>query len=244
MTSRGPVTAVLWDFDGTLVETCVKNMRVNTRIIEEVTGRPATDFDVMRSQEIYDLAQRTAMNWRDFYRLHFGLSDEDTTRAGSRWTPYQREDTTPTPPLTGIPDALGAFDGIPQGVVSQNCRLNIDATLSEHRIRDRFQTIIGYQEVAGDRQKPAPDGVLRAIEEVTGSAPGTVVYVGDHETDLRTAQNTNRTLREREMPIPVVSVAAQYGMSDPDEAWTLIADHRASSPSDIVTLVHKLNSST
>ena len=37
MKTPSPVTAILWDFDGTLVDTRAKNMRVNRRIIEEVT---------------------------------------------------------------------------------------------------------------------------------------------------------------------------------------------------------------
>jgi len=237
MKSLAPVTAVLWDFDGTLVDTHAKNMRVNRRIIEEVTGRPSTDFEVMRSQEIYDQAQRTSVNWRDFYRVHFGLSEEETDRAGARWTPYQLADPTPTPLLHGISEALRGIDGPPHGVVSQNCSENIAATLSAHGLRDRFRYIIGYQEVARERQKPAPDGLLLAIDELTGFAPGSVVYVGDHETDLRCVENANRALRERDLPVTVVSVAALYGMDGSAESWTLQADHRAATPHDIVGLV-------
>jgi beta-phosphoglucomutase-like phosphatase (HAD superfamily) len=133
--TTAPVTAVLWDYDGTLVDTCVKNMRVNQRIIQEVAGRPWTEFEVMASQEIYDLAQRRCRNWRDFYQEHFGLSEEETTLAGSRWTPYQLTDDTPTPPLEGIPEALAGFDGMPHGVVSQNCSKNIATTLEIYGIR-------------------------------------------------------------------------------------------------------------
>ncbi len=242
MRNPSPVTAILWDFDGTLVDTRAKNMRVNRRIIEEVTGRPATDFDVMSSQETYDQAQRISVNWREFYHLHFGLSEGETDRAGARWTPYQLADETPTPPFPGIPDALGLFDGIPQGVVSQNCSSNITGTLSGHGLVEYFRCIIGYNEVANLQQKPAPDGLLLAIDELTSFAPGSVVYVGDHETDLRTVTNANRALRDRDLPLTVVSVAALYGMHGVDESWTADADYRAKTPQDLVEIVRRLDS--
>ncbi len=235
-----PVTAILWDFDGTLVDTRAKNMLVNRRIIEEVTGRTASDFEVMGSQERYDQAQRVSVNWREFYQLHFGLSEEETDRAGARWTPYQLADETPTPPLMGIPEALGLLDGIPLGVVSQNCSSNIRATLSAHGLGEMFRCIIGYTEVANLQQKPAPDGLLLAIDELTAFAPGSVVYVGDHETDLRTVENANHALNNRGVPIHVVSVAALYGMNGQDEGWTARADFRAEDPRDLVEIAKGL----
>lgn len=241
MKTPSPVTAILWDFDGTLVDTRAKNMRVNRRIIEEVTGRQATDFDVMSSQETYDQAQRISVNWREFYHLHFGLSEGETDRAGARWTPYQLADETPTPPLPGILEALDLFDGIPHGVVSQNCSSNITATLSGHGLLEYFKCIIGYTEVANLQQKPAPDGLLLAIDELTGLAPGSVVYVGDHETDLKTVNNANRALQDSDLPVTVVSVAALYGMHGLDESWTDEADFCAEKPQDVVEIAMRLS---
>jgi len=241
MTTHPPLTAIFWDFDGTLVDTRSRNMSVNRRIIDEVTDRPWSDFDVMRSQEVYDRAQRTAVNWREFYRTHFGLDDEAITNAGARWTPYQLEDGTPTPPLSGIPEALGAFDGLPLGVVSQNCSANIAATLSLHGIREHFTCIVGYSEVADLQQKPAPDGLLLAIDTLTSFAPGTVLYVGDHETDLKTVENTNRVLVERGSPVHLVCVAALYGVEGGREAWMERADYRAAVPDDVVTIAGQID---
>ena len=42
VTPADRVAAVIWDFDGTLVDTRAKNIAVNRRIIEAVTGRPWT----------------------------------------------------------------------------------------------------------------------------------------------------------------------------------------------------------
>jgi phosphoglycolate phosphatase-like HAD superfamily hydrolase len=235
------VTAILWDFDGTLVETRARNMNVNRRIIEEITGRPWTDFEVMRSEMVYERAQRVSINWREFYRNHFDLDEDAVTRAGARWTPYQLEDETPTPPLDGIAEVLGACDGVPLGVVSQNCSANIAATLARYGIGERFRCIIGYAEVADRQQKPAPDGLLLAIERLTRFAAGSVLYVGDHETDLNTANNANRVLADRGLPVRVVSVAALYGVEGAPEPWVAGADFRATTPMEIVEIARQID---
>ena len=237
MTASRPLSAVLWDFDGTLVDTRSRNLRVNRRIIGEITGRPWSEFPVMRSQAVYDVAQRGAANWREFYRAHCGLTDDEIDRAGARWSGYQLEDPTPTPLFDGVAAALGGLDGLPQAIVSQNARDTIEALLAGHGLGDRFPCIIGYAEVAMARQKPAPDGLLAALDQLTGMAPGVALYIGDHETDIRCADEANRELAARGTELRVRSVAALWGDGASDRDWTVRPDHRAASPADVVALV-------
>ncbi len=60
-----PVRGVIWDFDGTLVETISKNMAVNRRIIETVTGRSWPEWEILQSVEVYQRALGRVRNWRD-----------------------------------------------------------------------------------------------------------------------------------------------------------------------------------
>jgi len=240
MTASGPLRAVLWDFDGTLVDTRARNMSVNRRIIAEITGRDWSEFPVMGSQQAYDRAQRGAANWREFYRMHCGLSDHEIDRAGSRWAPYQLCDPTPVPLFGGVSEALGRIDGLPQAIVSQNARETIEAVLAGHGLGGRFRCIVGYAEVAMERQKPAPDGLLAALDLVTGTAPGIAVYVGDHPTDIRCVEGANRQLAERGADLRVVSVAALWSDGVAGEDWTAAADVRVTSPADVVALVDSL----
>ena len=75
MTASAALRAILWDFDGTLVDTRARNLQVNRRIIQELTGRGWEEFPVLRSQTSYDEAQRAAVNWREFYRANIDLDD-------------------------------------------------------------------------------------------------------------------------------------------------------------------------
>ena len=49
-----------------------------------------------------------------------------------------------------------------------------------------FNALLGvrYEEVEMTRQKPAPDGLLHSIESMVDGESGTVLYVGDHPTDV------------------------------------------------------------
>jgi len=235
-----PLRAVLWDFDGTLVDTRARNMSVNRRIIQEITGRSWRDFPVLRSQDVYDAAQRAAVNWREFYRAHSGFSDDQVDRAGDCWSPYQTEDPTPVPLVAGVVDAVGRLDGLPQGIVSQNDRETIESVLSAHGLGRRFDSIVGYAEVPMTRQKPAPDSLLLGLERLTGLSPGRALYIGDHPTDICCVDNVNRELEARDLELRVVSVAALWGPGAVDDGWAAGADLSAATPLDVVEIVRHL----
>ena len=235
-----PLRAILWDFDGTLVDTRARNMSVNRRIVREITGRSWQDFPVLRSQSVYDAAQRAAVNWREFYRTNCGFSDDQIDGAGDRWAPYQAEDPTPVPLVEGVAKTLDGFDGLPEGIVSQNARETIESVLSSHGLGRRFDCIVGYAEVPMSRQKPAPDSLLLGLEELTALAPGRALYIGDHATDLCCVDNANRELEARGLELRVVSIAALWGPGLVDHGWAAGADLSAATPLDVVEIVRHL----
>ena len=241
MTASAALRAILWDFDGTLVDTRARNLQVNRRIIQEVTGRGWEEFPVLRSQTSYDEAQRVAVNWREFYRVTIGLDDDRIDWAGATWSSYQLADPTPVALVDGVAEALGRLDGLPQGIVSQNARETIESLLALHGLGHRFECVIGYAEVAMACQKPAPDCLLLGLEKLTGREPGRVLYIGDHPTDIRCAERANRELAGRGSELRVISVAAMWGIGTNDLEWAVGADHRAATPRDIVEIVERLD---
>jgi len=244
MARHSPLRAVIWDFDGTLVDTREKNMNVNRQIARAITGQPWDRFPILANQAAYDDAQRQCANWREFYRQNFGLSKDEIDRAGAMWTGFQLADTTPAPFFDGIAAVIARLRATAvQGIVSQNSRQNIEEMLDGVGLLDHFEHIVGYEEVGTRRQKPAPDGLLMCIERLTNSAPGTVVYVGDHETDVRCAHNADRALAERRVPLHVVTVGACFDGLGSDGSWSVRPDYQASSPRDLVTIVEGLRRS-
>ena len=113
--SDHPLSAVVWDYDGTLVDTRRRNMSVNRSIVQEISGEPWTSFPPLASLESYGAAQERAANWQDFYRSCFGFTDEQILLAGQRWTPHQEADPTPTPLFEGIRRAIVEVAHLPQG---------------------------------------------------------------------------------------------------------------------------------
>jgi beta-phosphoglucomutase-like phosphatase (HAD superfamily) len=183
MNDRPPLTAILWDFDGTLADTRHKNLSVNRRIVEELSGRPWPEFTALGTIEAYDEAVRRAVNWRELYRANFGFTDDDCDRAAAVWASYQLQDRTPAPLFEGLPEVVRELADLPQGIVSQNARDHIIEWLAAARLKRHFGSIVGYQEVPLGRQKPHPDGLLVGLEELIGLAPGRALYIGDHEGD-------------------------------------------------------------
>lgn len=235
-----PLTAVIWDYDGTLVDTREKNYRVARRIVSRMSGSPPDRFPILRSLRAYERALRRTANWRELYRQDFGFSEEETDRAGALWSDYQREDDTPAELFDGIPAVLAALDGLPQGIVSQNARSTIARVLERQQVARYFRYIVGYEEVDVRRQKPEPDGLLTCLEELTGLTPGWVLYVGDHDTDVRCAERANRALKAAGRAVQVKTVGVHYGPPGAASTWTLAPDFAAQRPDDIWRIVQTM----
>jgi HAD superfamily hydrolase (TIGR01549 family) len=233
-----PVRAVVWDFDNTLVDSRARNLAVTRRIAARLFGS-WEPFPMLCSQQAYDLGIAATQNWRDLYRIEFSMDEELIDEAGRLWTDYQLEETTESPFLPGIPDALRALRHLPRGIVSANSRHNIESTLGENGWAKYFDVVIGYEEVHLRSQKPEPDGLLLCLERLAVLEAGVVVYVGDHEADAECAANTNLELERRGEAVRVISVGADYGRSEgPD--WSFEPQHRARAPRDVIEIVSGL----
>jgi HAD superfamily hydrolase (TIGR01549 family) len=234
------IRAIIWDYDGTLVDTRHKNLSVTKRIVEQISGRSAAEFPALQSLAQYVSAARKSTNWREMYRAEYGMTPEQTDHAGRLWTEYQLQDTTIVPCYPGIDDVLTALGQFPHGVVSQNARSTIAKALQQHELLAYFRCIIGFEEVDIRRQKPEPDGLLRCIKELTDFAPGKVLYIGDHETDMRCARNANTTLQKNGLNIRVISIGAMYGAETNHTEWQVTPDYTVATPQEICQLVERL----
>lgn len=239
-----PVSAIIWDFDGTLVDTRRRNYNVVRRLLVDETGTPPERIPALRSAEFYDQVTRSYVNWRELYLQEFGFSEEETDRIGGLWSEYQLRDATPVTVFEGIREALAELTEIGHGVVSQNAEAQIRRTLESAEIAQHFRFVVGYDGVHIKRQKPEPDGLLACLEALTGFSPGCVLYVGDHETDITCARNARRVLRERSLDIDLRSVAATFIDNGAPHAWRTRPDFVAQRPLDLVSIVKRLQGET
>jgi phosphoglycolate phosphatase-like HAD superfamily hydrolase len=227
---------VVWDFDGTLVDSHRRNLSVNHAIVRALTGRDGAEYPALASLEAYEAAISRATNWRDFYAREFDLRDEQVDRAGELWPELQSSDPTPLLPFDGVLEALDALAHLPHAIVSQNDSVVIRAVLDAASLTDRFRLILGHGEVGPAGQKPAADGLLRCLELLDGTGPSTLYYVGDHEVDALCVRNARAALAVAGRDAEVVSIAARYGTSAVD-GWSCRPDRAADSPAEVASIV-------
>ena len=139
--------AVIWDYDGTLIDTSQKNFNVTRKIIEFVTDNPAEYYDCMKALDNYNAANSQAHNWRYLYKNFFHFSEDQIDMIGKLWTQFQLEDNTEITFFPNLINVLKLSVQIPHGIVSQNSRQIILETLKDNDLDTYFQSIIGYEEV-------------------------------------------------------------------------------------------------
>jgi phosphoglycolate phosphatase len=95
-------------------------------------------------------------------------------------------------------DSTRPYDGIREMLVKlkrQGCRMAVVSNkmmAATQELVNKFfpeiEVALGENEAAGIRKKPAPDMVLKALQQL-GEEPETAVYIGDSDVDIQTAKN-------------------------------------------------------
>ena len=219
----------------TLVDSRYKNLSVTRKIVEEITKKSADEFPMLTDLEKYHRATMESSNWRKFYREEFELNKEEVDEAGSLWTVYQLNDSTPVKVFDGIREGMNSIETIPQGIVSQNSKSNIERQLKSDGLIKYFSHISGYEEVALDRQKPEPDGLISCIKDLSDSEDGIIFYIGDHETDIQCAARANQILADLE----VLSIGVLYGTGIDNVKWNTQPDFEANSVQELFDIIIK-----
>ena len=232
------VDAILWDFDGTLADSAAKNIAISKKILAHVAPRLTGDKlpHCLRNSTDYHAANHDARHWRELYRIHFGMTDDEIKTAGPLWNTYQALDDTPVALFEGVHEAVSSLSRYPQGICSANSTGNITQVLNQNGIAASFQSVIGYENLPLHEQKPAAQGGVKCLQEIFGHTRNkTIVYVGDHIADVLFA----RDLKQRLEPSnSVISAAVTYSGAHP-EHWREQPDEVFASPSDLLAWIHR-----
>ncbi|MBP3429005.1 MAG: HAD family hydrolase [Clostridia bacterium] len=207
------IRAVLWDLDGTLLDT-LDDLAASTNAALAACGLPPRTREEVRAfvgngvrklieRAVGDAQHPQVQQAYDAFVAHYAAHSRDATR-----------------PYDGIPQLLAALKerGVLQGVVSNKI---------DFAVRELCGVYFpGMMEVAvGDdpsrRRKPAPDSVLEAMRRL-GVTPEETVYVGDSDVDVITAANAG-----------VCCVAAAWGFRDEECLTAAGAAHIAHTPQEL-----------
>ena len=237
------VTTVIWDFDGTLADTLGRNLAITRRIVERIAADLAGRLPALADRESYGRAVHAAENWRELYVREFGIPIERTPEAAALWTEFHEDDNDMPELFSGVSEVVRHLSDRRQGIVSQNGHDNIRRALAPAGLLERFEVIVADEDLPFDRQKPAPDGLLRCAEELHAQpshpAAETVLYVGDHPVDIECTQRAAARLADLGHPWRVLSVGVEYGANEP-RGWRSEPDFRAQRPEDILRVIEDL----
>ena len=224
------VDTVLWDFDGTLADSTAKNITITKQILNQVAPRLTGDGlpRSLASEADYHIANHAADHWRDLYRDFFGMTNAEIESAGPLWETHQMLDKTAVTLFDGVAETISRLSYLPQGICSANATSNIRQVLIEHGINSAFQSVIGYEDLPHDHQKPAPEGGLKCLQEIFESTNGkTIIYVGDHIADVLFARGLDERLSASSNVISVVITHSGANPAQWREQPDVVIEHPA-----------------
>ena len=219
MTPRMKPRCILFDLDGTLVDTAPDLGHAANRVRAELSQAPLP---------IAQYRPVASAGARGLLKAALGIDPDHAdypARRDSFLAHYASRISVDSHLFPGMDAALRAFERkqIPWGIVTNKPQWLTDRLLDELRLARRAAVVIGASD--GLPAKPAPDPLLRACAAVK-LTPGECVYVGDDRRDVTAA-------RAAQMPV----VAAGWGYVDygePMASWG--ADAILQKPEDLLRL--------
>jgi phosphoglycolate phosphatase len=198
-----PLRAVLFDLDGTVLDTAPDMVgALNTLRTEE--GLTPLPFDVVRSAVSHGAARVVRTGFPDAAPDAFAELQRRFLRA---YRGSLSQGTRLFPGMETVLDALAARRLI-SGIVTNKAAWLTDPLLEQLGLRARFGCVVSGDTVA--ERKPHPLPLLHAAKLV-GVAPDECIYVGDAERDVEAARAAG-----------MAALVANYGYLRSDEdstAW-------------------------
>lgn len=211
------VKAIVFDLDGTLLNT-LDDLWLSVNYTMNKYGFPERDKQEVRSflgsgvrvlvnKSLPDDKKDMTDECLGVFKAYYDIHKDDNTR-----------------PYDGVIDMLKAVRaaGIKSAIVSNK----YDAAVQELK-NVTFNGLVDFAvgEGNGIKTKPAPDGVLLALENL-GVTKDEAVYVGDSEVDLKTAENSE-----------LECVAVTWGFRDRDFLLGNGAKNVIDNPAELLPIV-------
>jgi HAD superfamily hydrolase (TIGR01509 family) len=171
------VDAVIFEMDGTLLDSSSTVPAAYAAAIHELCGRWVTDAEVIAE---YGAGPASALLSRFIGRQ---ATDSDV----ECWLRHLDTRLTQTVIYPGVPSAIErlASKGVQLAVFTGATTRAAELQLAHGGMGSRFGAVVGSDEIAA--VKPAPDGLHRVCE-LLDVAPSRTAYVGDAINDLRCAR--------------------------------------------------------
>lgn len=174
-------TTAVFDLDGTLLDT-LEDLHLSTNAALAAHGMPARTRDEVRRF----VGNGIALLIHRAVPAGTPLATEEAVLEDFRrhYAEHCDDHTAPYPGIEALLAHLRAA-GTRLAVVSNKADFAVQELVAR-QFPGTFGAVIGENEAAGVRKKPAPDMVRVALERL-GAGPEGLVYIGDSEVDVQTA---------------------------------------------------------
>jgi len=213
-------SAVLFDLDGTLIDTAPDFIRCLNQL-RELHGLPALPPEHIR---------RSVSNGaRAMIRVGFGLEPDhpDYLEKHTAFLDlYETGVAVETTLFEGVDELLKSLEArtIPWGIVTNKPARFAVPLIQALGLADRCAALVCPDHVA--QRKPHPEALILACQQM-GTEPGTGIYVGDHERDIEAGRNAG-----------MKTIAVRYGYIEQPETIDLWqADLIADTVTDLAKLL-------
>jgi HAD superfamily hydrolase (TIGR01509 family) len=226
MSEMSGLSAMLWDVDGTLIDTTAIIVGALGRVFKEFLGRdvPGSELRAMIGIPVDD-------QMRIFGDpSEIGVDVADMEAAAIHYYEQQRSQEHP------IPEALDALiearrRGIKTALVTSKNDVELAHTLPRLGISAYCDAIIGADQVAPD-YKPHPRGVQLALEKLGVRNPADAMFIGDSVYDVRAGRAAG-----------VLVAAVLWGAAPADMLRAERPDFIFEQPGDLLSFVRDLRQS-
>jgi HAD superfamily hydrolase (TIGR01509 family) len=173
--SRLAIAAVIWDYDGTLVDTRAAD---EAAVAELIRSDPATaaGAELFWAAEGRPITERLELAWPGRLAEILPLFDRP-----------ERPRIFP-----GVTPAIRALSrrGLAQAVVSSRRTRPLEWGLGACELRPAFRAVVGLESVS--LPKPDPEGLIRVCAQL-GISTDQAVYIGDRDVDVEAGLRAGMT---------------------------------------------------
>jgi phosphoglycolate phosphatase len=211
-----PLRAVLFDLDGTVLDTAPDMWGAMNRLLDE-QSRPRLPYAAIRPWVSHG-ARGVLLQ---------GFADVDAERFAElqrRFLDIYRADLSQgTRLFAGMDEALETLSarGIPTGIVTNKAAWLTEPLLEQLALRSRFACVVSGDTVA--ERKPHPLPLLHAAQ-LLGVAPRECIYVGDAERDVTAAHAAGMAA--------LVALYGYFGADEQPHLWG--GDGHLTAPEDLL----------
>ncbi len=220
---------ILFDFDGTLVNTTPLILRSFRATWLKVFGFEMEDADYIKTfgtllhSALKGLTEQCVAEGRICAVEDLAAKADELLRIYREFNLEWHDEAIE--PFAGIDDALQELKARDYrlGIVSSKMRFGVERGLNVFAMAELFDVIIAADDVTN--HKPHPEPLLKALEKFDAQ-PHEAVYVGDSIHDIAAGRAAQ-----------IVTAAAAWGPFPRTELEALQPDHMLDEPRELLTLV-------